>query len=148
MRLRSPVQAQSTDPGFGKEREPLLRVTDLARAFPAPPTVSGTYTQTTNQTISITTSSPHWLDNGDDVWMIFTDISSNAPPTTQTYSVTATGPNTLTITAPQLLVGSYGQTNGIITAGLKWQWPRRWQPGLSHLYHRWCFQWPLSALPA
>ena len=115
-------EARSPDmisqPGYGKQREPLLRVTGLARAFPSPPTVSGTYSETTNQVITITTASPHMLNNGDTAYMVFTDTSGNAPPTSQGYSVTATSRTTLTITAPQLLVGSYGQTNGVITASL------------------------------
>ena len=115
-------EARSPDmisqPAFGKQREPLVRVTELARAFPAPPSVSGVYSQTTNQVVSITTTSPHLLNNGDTAYMMFTDISGNASPTSQGYSVTATSPTTLAITAPQLMTGSYGQTNGIITAGL------------------------------
>jgi len=107
-----------SEPTYGKQREPLLRVTELARAFPAPPTVSGTYSQTASQVITITTSSPHLLDTGDTAFMIFTDTSGNAAPTSQGYSVTATSPTTLTITAPQLLTGSYGQTNGVITADI------------------------------
>ena len=78
-------EARSPDlisqPTYGKQREPLLRVTSLARAFPAPPTVSGTYSQTTNQIITITTASPHLLNNGDTAFMIFTDTSGNAAPT-------------------------------------------------------------------
>jgi hypothetical protein len=113
-------EARSTnlisDPTYGKQREPLLRVTQLARAFPAPPTVSGTYSQTTNQTITITTATPHLLNSGDTAFMIFTDTSGNAAPTTQGYSVTVPSPTTLTITAPQLVTGTYGQTNGVITA--------------------------------
>ena len=115
-------EARSTNmisqPGYGKQREPLLRVTGLARAFPAPPTVAGAYRETTNQLITITTASPHLLDSGDTAFMTFTDNSGHAAPTSQGYSVTATGPTTLTITAPQLLSGSYGQTNGVITASL------------------------------
>ena len=115
-------EARSPDlipqPAYGKQLEPLERVTALARAFPAPPTVSGTYSQTTNQIITITTTSPHLLNNGDQAMMIFTDTSGNAAPTSQGYSVTAASPTTLTITSPQLLVGTYGQTNGIITAAL------------------------------
>ena len=42
-------EARSPDlisqPTYGKQREPLLRVTALARAFPAPPTVAGTYSR-------------------------------------------------------------------------------------------------------
>lgn len=115
-------EARSPDlisqPGYGKQREPLVRVTQLARAFPAPPTVSGTYSETTNQTITITTTSPHMLNSGDTAFMTFTDTSGNPPPSSQAYSVTAKSPTTLTITAPQLLVGTYGQTNGVITASI------------------------------
>ena len=115
-------EARSPDmisqPTYGKQRESLVRVTELARAFPAPPTVSGTYSQTTNQLIAITTPVPHLLNNGDTAFMIFTDTSGNAAPTAQGYSVTATSPTTLTITAPQLLTGTYGQTNGVITAAI------------------------------
>ena len=106
------------DPTFGKQREPLVRVTQLARAFPAPPTVSGTYSQTTNQTISITTSSPHLLGTNDTAYLAFTDTSGNAAPTTQGYQVTLTSPTTFTVTAPQLTIGTYGQTNGVLTAAL------------------------------
>ena len=115
-------EARSPDllsqPSYGKQREPLVRVTGLARAFPAPPPISGAYSQTTNQIITIATASPHLLDNGDTAYLVFTDTSGNAPPTSQGYAVTATGPTTLAVTAPQLLAGSYGQTNGTITAAL------------------------------
>ncbi len=113
-------EARSPDmvsqPAYGKQREPLVRVTQLARAFPAPPTVSGTYSETTNQTITITTASPHLMNNGDTAFMAFTDASGNAAPTAQGYGVTVTSPTTFTITAPQLVTGTYGQTNGVITA--------------------------------
>ena len=113
-------EARSPDmlpqPTYGKEREPLVRATELARAFPSPPTVSGTYSETTNQVITITTSAPHMMNSGDTAYLIFTDTSGNPTPTTQAYGVTATSRTNLTITAPQLLVGTYGETNGVITA--------------------------------
>ena len=113
-------EARSSDmipqPSYGKQREPLLRVTELARAFPSPPTVSGTYSETTNQTIAITTTTPHLMNSGDTAYMIFTDTSGNAVPTAQGYSVTTTSPTTLTVSAPQMIAGTYGQTNGVITA--------------------------------
>jgi hypothetical protein len=115
-------EARSPDlipqPTYGKQLEPLERVAALARAFPAPPTVGGTYSQTTNQIITITTSSRHMLNSGDQAMIIFTDTSGHAAPTSQGYYVTATSPTTLTITSPQLLVGTYAQTNGVITATL------------------------------
>jgi uncharacterized protein (DUF1800 family) len=113
-------EARSPDmlsqPTYGKEREPLVRAAELARAFPSPPNLPGTYSQTTNQIIIITTASPHNMNSGDTAYLIFTDTSGNAAPTTQGYTVTVPNPTTFTITAPQLVVGSYGQTNGIITA--------------------------------
>jgi hypothetical protein len=115
-------EARSTNmiaqPTYGKQREPLLCVTALARAFPPPPPVGGTYSQTTNQLITVTTASPHLLDNGDDVFLTFTDTSGNAAPTSQSYNVTTTNPTTFTVNAPQLLAGTYGQTNGVITADI------------------------------
>ena len=115
-------EARSPDllaqPGYGKQREPLLRVTELARAFPPPANLSGIYSETTNQTITITTTSPHLLSSGDTAYLSFTDTSGNAPPTSQAYSVTVLSQTNLTISAPQMLVGSYGQTNGVITAAL------------------------------
>ncbi len=111
-------EARSPDfisqPTYGKQREPLLRVTDLARAFPAPPTVNGTYTESSNQVVTITTSSPHLLNTGDTAYMIFTDTSGNAVPTTQGYKTTVLTPTILTINAPQYSTGTYGQTNGVI----------------------------------
>ncbi len=107
-----------SEPTYGKLREPLLRVTQLARAFPSPPPVNGLYLQTTNQVITITTGTPHLLNSGDTAFFTFTDASGNAAPTSQGYSVTVANPTNLTINSPQLLTGSYGQTNGIITASI------------------------------
>src|SRR5204862_892744 len=42
--------AATIDPTFGKEREPLLRVTAVARAFPAPGDLGGVYTNGITQT--------------------------------------------------------------------------------------------------
>lgn len=112
-------EARSPDmipqPTYGKQREALIRATSLARAFPSPPPISGTYSQTTNQTITITTPVPHDLNSGDTVFLKFTDTSGNPAPTTQGYGVTVTSPTTFTVNAPQLSTGSYGQTNGVIT---------------------------------
>jgi hypothetical protein len=115
-------EARSPDlisqPDYGKQREPLERVTQLARAFPAPPSIAGTYSQTTNQTISVVTASPHLLGSGDTVFLTFSDTSGNPAPATQGYSATVVNSNTFTVTASQLLTGSYGQTNGIITVAI------------------------------
>ena len=41
--LRAPSPDLVSQPGYGKQRGAMLRVTGLARAFPAPPTAIGTY---------------------------------------------------------------------------------------------------------
>jgi hypothetical protein len=107
-----------TQPAYGKQREPVERVTGLARAFPSPPTVSGTYSESGAKTVTITTSSPHLLASGDTADLVFTDTSGNATPTSQGYSVTVTSPTTFTISAPQMLTGTYGQTNGTISVAI------------------------------
>jgi hypothetical protein len=107
-----------SQPAYGKQREALLCVTALARAFPPPAPVSGTYSQTTNRAITVTTPGPHLLDSGDTVWLNFTDTSGQAPPSSQGYGVTVTSPTTFTVNSPQMLAGTYGETNGVITADI------------------------------
>ncbi|HTA30654.1 MAG TPA: DUF1800 family protein, partial [Candidatus Cybelea sp.] len=104
-----------SQPTYGKQREPLLRITAVARAFPGPPNLGGAYSQTTNQLITVTTSGAHHLNNGDTTWLIFTDTSGNPAPTSQGYGVTVTSPTSFTVNATQLSAGSYVETNGIIT---------------------------------
>jgi hypothetical protein len=115
-------EARSTNlifqPAYGKQREPLLRVTSLARAFPAPAGLSGSYAQSGTQTITITTPTAHLLNTGDTVALAFTDTSGNAAPPTQNYSVTVSATNIFTITAPNLVAGTYGQTNNVLTLNL------------------------------
>src|SRR6185369_833620 len=82
---------------YGKQREPLLRVTAPARAFPSPPTISGAYSESGTRTITITTTNNHRLNNGDSVWLAFADTSGDPAPATQSYSVTFTGPTTFTV---------------------------------------------------
>ena len=105
---RSPVALAATN--FGKQREPLLRVTAAARAFPAPAPLGGTYSQTTNQTITVTTASAHRLaSSGDTVFLSFTDTSGKAAPSSQGYPVTVTTPTNFTFNSPNLTSGTYTQ---------------------------------------
>jgi uncharacterized protein (DUF1800 family) len=101
--------ASPSNPTFGKEREPLLRVTAIARAFPAPAPVTGNYSQPTNQTIYFNTDSPHRLTNSDTVLISFTDTSGITVPPSQGYSITAQSPTRFTITAPGMPNGTYTQ---------------------------------------
>jgi hypothetical protein len=105
---RSPAALAA--PGFGKLREPLLRVTAVARTLPPPNPLSGTYTQTTNQTITVTTSSPHRLASSlDTVFLSFIDTSGQPAPPTQGYTVSSPSPTTFTFTAPGAVSGTYTQ---------------------------------------
>jgi len=107
-----------SQPTYGKQREPMLRVTAAGRAFPAPAPIHGTYAERTNQTVTVTTPVAHRLGNGDTVWLKFTDASGHAAPSTQGYSVTVTGPKTFTLNSSQMAVGTYTETNGIITVAM------------------------------
>jgi hypothetical protein len=109
--------AMTNQPTFGKQREPLLRATALARAF-APARTGGSYNQNNAASISITTTNVHRRITGDGVFLTFTDTSGQIPPPAQGYTVTVTGPSTFTIPAPDVLSGSYGQTNGTITVNV------------------------------
>jgi uncharacterized protein (DUF1800 family) len=104
-------------PTFGKEREPLLRVTAAARAFPAPPTVGGTYSQSGARAIAVTTTNgaPHRLNTGDTVFLSFNDGSNQPAPPAQGYSVTVTSPTTFTVNAPGLTAATYGQSGTVIS---------------------------------
>ena len=96
---------------FGKQREPLLRATALARAFPASTSLGGSYTQNGNQVISVTTSNAHRLYTGDIVWLNFSDTSGQAAPFSQGYRVTVTSPTSFTVVPPGLLLGSYVESS-------------------------------------
>ena len=113
---RSPdLLAQST---FGKQREPLLRVTAVARALPANSPIAGTYSQNGDRPITIVTDTPHRLNSGDIIWIIFSDSSGQPAPASQGYSVTVSDPVTFTVNASGLANGTYVQTNGTITLSI------------------------------
>jgi hypothetical protein len=98
-----------SNPAFGKEREPLLRVTAMARAFPAPGPVTGNYSQPTNQTIYFNTDTPHRLTNNETVLVSFTDTSGVTVPPSQGYGITVQSPTRFSVTAPGMLNGTYAQ---------------------------------------
>jgi hypothetical protein len=100
---------------YGKQREPICRVTAPARAFAAPPSVGGTYQENGTQTLVVTTTNAHRLNNNDTVFLTFTDTSGQPAPPSQSYGVTVTNPSVFTCTAPGLATGTYGQIGSIIT---------------------------------
>jgi hypothetical protein len=103
---------------FGKQREPLLRVTAMSRALPAPPTLAGTYLQSGTQTNVITMSAPHRLFSNDVVTLSFTDGSGNPAPPNLDYAVNVTGPNTFTLIEPNVSAGTYSQNTNVITLNI------------------------------
>ena len=113
---------QATIPAFGKQREPVLRVAQAARAL-RPANVSGTYSQlgtsASANTITITTTTPHLLQTGNSVFLEFTDtttLGAQPAPTTGTYTVLSTPSTTsYTIAAPGWLTGTYSQSGTTIT---------------------------------
>ena len=115
-------EARSTNllaaPTYGKQREPLLRVTATARALPAPPSQTGVYTESGTQTITLTTSAPHRMNSGDVVALNFTDTSGNPAPPSQNYSISYVTTNTFTVNVPNILTGTYSQATNIITVNV------------------------------
>jgi hypothetical protein len=113
------VEARGTNamvaPTFGKQREPMLRVTALARAFAAPPTMNGAYLESGTQTNLITTPIAHRINSGDTVQLLFTDTSGNPAPANQAYGATVLSSNTFTINVPNVLAGTYYQNTNVIT---------------------------------
>ncbi len=99
---------------FGKQREPLLRATAMARAFPPPAPITGTYSEPSNQTVTVTTSVPHRLaTSGDTMVLSFTDNSGQPAPPTQAYGISSTSPTTFTFTAPGIISGTYTQAANV-----------------------------------
>jgi hypothetical protein len=105
--------ASLSNPTFGKEREPLLRVTAMARAFPPPAPVTGTYTQPTNQTIYVNTDSAHRLTNSQIALITFTDGSGITVPPSQTYGITAQSGTRISVSAPGMSSGTYTQVANV-----------------------------------
>jgi len=113
-------EARSTtaaaDVGFGKQREPLLRLTGPARTFPATSFPGSSYRQLGYQQILITTPTAHKLTNGDTIQLdSFVDsgaVTTNLPSvggystanTTPSYSTVSTT-GVVTVNAPGFQTG-------------------------------------------
>lgn len=98
---RSPIA--SADPKFGKQREPLLRVTGPARAFPSATMPGSTYRQLGGQDIMVTTPVPHLLTTETIGLVDPTDAGNSTTnlPTSRAYSVK-------NVTPSYTLIGSTG----------------------------------------
>ncbi len=91
-------------PAYGKQREPVLRVSAAARAFRKAPW-SGTYSQSGTRTITITVPSGHGFSSASNQLLEF---SSGSPlPWIGTYSTTVSNSTTLTVQAGGWATGTY-----------------------------------------
>jgi len=99
--------------GYGKQREPVLRVTATARALPAPPAVSGTYSQVDNL-ITVSTSAPHLYSNGA---VVFLDFSGGTPadPEDAPYAISNVTTNGFTVRPLTSEGVTWAQAGSIIT---------------------------------
>ncbi len=106
----------AADVQFGKQREPLLRLTGPARTFPPPSYPSSAYRELGYQPMLIKTPVPHRLINGETILLSsFTDSGAiiDKLPTTQSYTTANTTPayslygptGIVTITAPGYQAG-------------------------------------------
>ncbi|MDB6172106.1 MAG: hypothetical protein JWL59_1417 [Chthoniobacteraceae bacterium] len=96
--------------GYGKQREPVLRITSLARAFSPPPAFTGTYTQT-GGLISVISSTPTVLQNGNAVYLDFSS-DTTSPATGGSFTIRSTPastPTTFTVRAKDVIAGTYSQ---------------------------------------
>lgn len=100
--------------GFGKQREPLVRATQLARAFPAPTAVAGTYTQA--GPIITVNATAHRLTSGQATRLNFTNPGGGLPSATSgDYTVSGSYPvsaNQFTVRAKDILGATYTQAAG------------------------------------
>ena len=104
---------------FGKQREPLLRITGPARSFPAATIPNSTYRELGGQPILITTPTAHRLASGDTVTLdTFADAgaSSTNLPTAQGYSVANATPG-YSLVAPTSPYSNLGSTVTISASG-------------------------------
>ncbi|HMJ91366.1 MAG TPA: DUF1800 family protein, partial [Candidatus Acidoferrum sp.] len=99
-------------PTSGKQREPLLRATAVARALPAPAPLKAKYQQTGSQTVIITTSKPHRLSSSDDVLLSF---GKGGPPSQIYNNVTVIDGRTLAVNGGGATFATYGQVGTTIT---------------------------------
>ncbi|MEO5741087.1 MAG: DUF1800 family protein, partial [Vicinamibacterales bacterium] len=103
--------------GFGKQREPILRVTGIARGFPAPLNVSGTFDQGQSgdalNFIRVTTSAPHLYTGTQTIYLEFPTGSPSAPDA-GLYSSTVSDSTHFTCRALTSQTATYAQTNDVI----------------------------------
>jgi uncharacterized protein (DUF1800 family) len=100
--------------GYGKQREPLLRIAAIARAFPSP-SLTGTYVQT-GSLVTVSTSSNHLYSNGNSVFLDFDESTAgdSGSPTDALYQITVLNPTQFTVRTKSFEAATY-QQGGAIT---------------------------------
>jgi uncharacterized protein (DUF1800 family) len=104
--------------GYGKQREPIVRVAGVARGLPAPNPVNGTYAQGQGSAplnlITVTTAAPHLYANGQSAYL---DFSGGNPsdPDDAAYAVTLGTTTQFTLRPLTTETASYAQSGNLIT---------------------------------
>ena len=131
-------EARSTDmlvaanfPTYGKQREPLLRVTAPARYFlPQTSVLNGTYSQTSGYVtdfgstvprplnrIKVSTTAPHRLVNGDTIKLDFSSngLTVGTLPLDNNYTVRTSDTSNFTVETKELAQGNYSWSGTTLT---------------------------------
>lgn len=111
---RSSVAASGQ--GFGKQREPLVRVTAVARALPPPASIPSTYSQA-GGVVTVTTSAPHLFANGNTVYLDFAPTSTTGDagaPSDGQYAITLIDATHFSINTKSIESATYQQSGGYV----------------------------------
>ena len=115
------ANAAANTQGFGKQREPIVRVAGIGRGFPAPLAHSGTYGQGQSgdplSLIRITTGSPHLYSGTQTIYLEFPTGTPSAPDD-GLYSSTVVDTTHLTCRALTTQTATYVQTNDVIRVSI------------------------------
>jgi len=105
--------AASQAPGYGKQREPVIRVTQLVRAFRPANNFSGASNQAGGLITVDTSPTPHRLSANQKVLLGFT--SAGVPSTDADYTVLSVSGSTFTIRTKDIHASTWTQTNQLVT---------------------------------
>ena len=112
------ANAAAVTQGFGKQREPVVRATSIARGFPAPLPISGTFDQGQGADpltlIRVTTSAPHLYTGTQTIYLEFPTGTPSAPDG-GTYSSVVSDSTHFTCRALTSQNATYSQTDALIT---------------------------------
>ena len=121
--------------GYGKQREPVARVTAVSRAFPAPAPIGATYSQA-GSLVTVTTAAAHPYVNGDSVPLDFNDSTSGdaGSPADATYTITFVDSTHFTVRTKSFESVTY-QQGGAITRLMASAGSNGFYPGVGETIH-------------